>query len=55
MLALDTPLAGLPTELPAHLAAELTELIDDAERYTAAAQAVCTRMPSACRSPAAAS
>ena len=35
-------LAGLPAELPAHLAAELVELIDDAERYAAAAQAVNT-------------
>ena len=30
MLALDRPLEGLPAELPAHLAAELAELIDDA-------------------------
>jgi hypothetical protein len=32
MLALDRPLEGLPAELPAQLAAELAELIDDAER-----------------------
>jgi site-specific recombinase XerD len=42
MLALDRPLEGLPPELPAHLAAELAELIDDAERYAAAAQALNT-------------
>ena len=42
MLALDRPLDGLPTELPAQLAAELAELIDDAQRYAAAAQAVNT-------------
>lgn len=32
MLALDTPLAGLPSELPAELAAELAEPIDDGQR-----------------------
>ena len=42
MLALDTPLAGLPAELPAHLAAELAELLEDADRYAAAAQAINT-------------
>jgi site-specific recombinase XerD len=42
MLLLDRPLGGLPTELPAQLAAELAELIDDARRYAAAAQAVNT-------------
>jgi site-specific recombinase XerD len=42
MLALDRPLEGLPAELPARLAAELAELIDDAERYAAAAQALNT-------------
>jgi hypothetical protein len=42
VLALDTPLAGFPTELPAHLAAELAELLQDAERYAAAAQAINT-------------
>jgi site-specific recombinase XerD len=42
MLALKTPLAGLPVELPAHLAAELADLLKDAERYAAAAQAVNT-------------
>ena len=42
MLALDRPLDGLPGELPAQLAAELAELIDDAERYAAAAQAINT-------------
>jgi hypothetical protein len=41
-LALDTPLAGFPAELPAHLAAELAELLEDAERYAAAAQALNT-------------
>jgi hypothetical protein len=42
MLSVDTRLAGLPAELPAHLAAELAELIEDAERYAAAAQAINT-------------
>jgi hypothetical protein len=42
MLALDRPLEGFPAELPAQLAAELAELIDDAERYAAAAQALNT-------------
>jgi hypothetical protein len=42
MIAVDRPLAGLPNELPAQLAAELAELIDDAERYAAAAQALNT-------------
>jgi integrase len=42
MLALDRPLAGLPGELPAHLATEPAELIDDAQRYAAAAQAINT-------------
>jgi hypothetical protein len=42
MLSVDTRLAGLPAELPAHLAAELVELIEDAERYAAAAQALNT-------------
>ena len=42
MLALDRPLEGLPGEPPAHLAAELAELIDDAKRYAAAAQALNT-------------
>jgi site-specific recombinase XerD len=42
MLALDRPLDGLPAELPAHLAAELAELIDDAQRYADAAQAINT-------------
>jgi site-specific recombinase XerD len=42
MLSVDTRLAGLPAELPAHLAAELVELIEDAERYAAAAQAINT-------------
>jgi hypothetical protein len=42
MLALDTPLAGLPPELPAQLAGELAELIEDAERHAAAAQAINT-------------
>jgi site-specific recombinase XerD len=42
MLALDAPLAGLPAEVPAHLAAELAELLEDAERYAAAAQAINT-------------
>ena len=41
-LALDRPLDGLPDELPAQLAAELAELIDDAQRYAAAAQAINT-------------
>jgi hypothetical protein len=38
MLALETPLTGLPSALPAHLAAELAELLADAERYAAPAQ-----------------
>ena len=42
MLALETPLTGLPSALPAHLAAELAELLADAERYAAAAQTVIT-------------
>lgn len=42
MLALGRPLVGLPNKLPAHLAAELAELIDDAQRYAAAAQALNT-------------
>ena len=42
ILAVDTPLAGIPAELPAHLATELAELIEDAERYAAAAQAINT-------------
>jgi hypothetical protein len=42
MLALDRRLEGLPGELPAHLAAELAELIEDAERYAAAARALNT-------------
>jgi integrase len=42
MLALDRPLDGLPIELPAHLAAELAALVDDAARYAAAAQAIST-------------
>ncbi len=33
---------GFPAELPAHLAAELAELLEDAERYAAAAQAINT-------------
>jgi hypothetical protein len=32
MLSVDTRLAGLPAELPAHLAAELAELLEDVER-----------------------
>jgi integrase len=42
MLSVDTRLAGLPAELPAHLAAELAELLEDVERYAAAAQALNT-------------
>jgi hypothetical protein len=42
VLALDTPLTGLPAELPAHLAAELGELLADAERYAAAAHTQAT-------------
>jgi hypothetical protein len=30
MLSIDTRLAGLPAELPAHLAVELADLIEDA-------------------------
>ena len=37
MLALHRPLDGLPDETPAHLAAELAELIDDVQRYADAA------------------
>ena len=37
-----TPSSLHGAELPAHLAAELAELIDDAERYAAAAQAINT-------------
>jgi site-specific recombinase XerD len=40
MLALDTIVDGSPAQLPAHLAAELAELLEDAERYAAATQAV---------------
>jgi hypothetical protein len=36
------PLTGLPSALPAHVAAELAELLADAERYAAAAQTVNT-------------
>lgn len=39
MLTLDAPQAGLPTELPAHLAAELADLAAAADQYAAAAQA----------------
>jgi site-specific recombinase XerD len=42
VLALDTTIEGLAVELPAHLAAELAELLEDAERYAAAAQAINT-------------
>ena len=42
VLALDVPLAVLGAGLPAHLLAELAELIEDAERYAAAAQALNT-------------
>ena len=42
VLALDTTVEGLPTGLPAHLAAELAELLEDAECYAAAAQAINT-------------
>lgn len=42
MLALDTSAEGLPVQLPAALAAELTELAADAQRYADAAQAVNT-------------
>ena len=42
MLGSTRSLDGLPAEMPAHLAAELAELIEDAERYAAAAQAINT-------------
>jgi len=42
MLALDRPLDRLQAELPAQLAAELAELVDYAQRYAAAAQAINT-------------
>ena len=42
VLALDTTVEGLPAGLHAHLAAELAELLEDAERYAAAAQAINT-------------
>jgi hypothetical protein len=52
-LALDTPLAGFPAELPAHLADELAELLKDAERYAAAAQDVAAGAPGSENNPAA--
>ena len=39
MLALEHRVDGLPEQLPAHLAAELEQLLDDAQTYAAAAQA----------------
>ncbi len=42
VLTLDVALAGLGAGLPAQLVAELAELIEDAERYAAAAQALNT-------------
>jgi len=42
ILTLTTTAHGLPAELPAALAAELAELVDDAQRYADAAQALNT-------------
>jgi site-specific recombinase XerD len=38
VVALDSPAADLALELPEHVRAELVELLEDAERYAAAAQ-----------------
>ena len=51
VLALDTPLAGFPAELPAHLADELAELLKDAERYAAAAQDAAAGAPGSENNP----